>query len=514
MTEKILHTKSFKNFFGISPTTDHTYVHLDFKIYDSSKIVPAQLEETKIYCSFRTCIWDYSNEWEDKLTGIRFIKYGNQQWDTKLIGDQALSDIGCALAKYSKLKKLLLNLNSNEVGHYGTQDLLIELANCAHLTTLILDLGSNKVRNQGLIRLCSALPNCSNLSTISINLRDNYIGDESMSSFNYLAKLNNLSNLTINLDKNQIGSIGYENLICAIYQCSLQFLTLSLCNNKIGKQAFTDFQHELSNNLIVEHINLSLLNNCINEEGLIKIGKGLSQFKQLSSLTLDIKYYYSYKAFSGLCTILADCSNLRFLKLFLWYPDNEQFELFSSIGKLVSISELELNLECLQINDSDISYLGFVIQKLSKLQNLGLYLKGNIIGEEGVISLCESLAQCSKLSRLALDLENNKINRNSVQLLSSKLTDLNNLSTLQICIDNNTLHVLNTLINCNHFSTLAIKGGYSLLQNESLLSNLKFKNNNLRVLIFDIQYQSSINHDALKFKLYKLKRAVHIKFKQ
>ncbi|EWS76184.1 kinase domain protein (macronuclear) [Tetrahymena thermophila SB210] len=306
------------------------------------------------------------------------IKYLDLNLFCNYIKKQGAAELGCALSKCQNLQKLKLSLYNNYLQDEGAYNLISPLKACLNLVFLDIDLTDNQIGPAGCLSLGLSLSKLESLLDLNLNLSSNSIGDEgaqnllsnsdnfqSLKSLNLqilnckigvsgsqnlgysLVKIANLEDLTINISYNNMQSEGLKSLCSSFFNNEQSQIKLSLdakSINLFNNHEF-DFQSVFSLNFSLKSLSICLfIDSCLNYINIKNFGLGLSNCKNLSTLSLEIYNGQDQFEENDLYSALAQCKSLNhlFISIEQRYGENEFTENFRQkclkLKRLVKLS--------------------------------------------------------------------------------------------------------------------------------------------------------------------------------
>ena len=365
------------------------------------------------------------------------------------ITEKAAEALASVISSNSGLEKLYLGNNQLQLG-------IIEIAKrLKDISSLkVLDLSNNNITKQVADELVATIKISKSLEKLWLN--GNHLGSSAIVVINAVEKISLLKELCLNDSKNRseelapaISSVVAKNkslevlslrdnglnddgvikISESLCKCS-KLKVLNLQNNNITEKAAEALAYIISSNRGLEEIYLG--NNQL-QLGVIKIAKRLKDISSLKVLDLS-NNNISEQAADELAAVIKISKSLEKL----WLDGNHLGS--STIVVIIALQEIS-SLRQLYLNDSKnrseelAPAISSVVAKNKSLEVLSL--RDNGLNDDSVITIAQSLCDHSKLK--ALNLQNNNITEKAAEALASVISCNSRLEKL--CLGNNQLQL-------------------------------------------------------------------------
>ena len=336
------------------------------------------------------------NRSEELASALKSIILGNKSMQSLLLNDNNFNDGGIAkiaqsLCKHTKLK--MINLRSNNITEKAAEALASIISSNTGLEQLYL--GNNTIQ-LGVIKLAKALKKLSSLKVLDLgnNNVPEEAGDELAAAIKSNSSLEKLW-----LFGNHLGSSTVM-IVNALKQITtLNVLDLNSNQNR-SEELAPALTSIISTNGPME--NLSLSNNNLNDDGVIKIAQSLCKHTKLKVINLQSNNI-TEKAAEALASIISSNTGLEQL-----YLDNNTIQLgvITISTALTNISLLKvLDLDNNNIHEEAADELSAAIRANNSLEKL--CLGGNRLGSSTVM-IVNALKQITTLKELNLNGNQNR----------------------------------------------------------------------------------------------------------
>ena len=318
------------------------------------------------------------------------------------LNDDGVIKIAQSLCKQTKLK--MINLQSNNITEKSAEPLSSIISSNTGLQELYLD---NNQLQLGINKISTALTTISSLKVLDLD--NNSIPEEAADKLSAAIRANN-SLEKLWLGGNHLGSSSVM-IVNALKQVST-LRVLNLNNNQNTSEKLAPALTSLiSYNKSTERLSLS--DNNLNDDGVIKIAQSLCKHTKLKIINLRSNNI-TEKSAEALASIISSNTELQEL-----YLDNNQLQL--GINKISTALTTMSSLKVLDLDNNSIpeeaaDKLSAAIRANNSLEKL--WLGGNHLGSSSVM-IVNALKQLSSLR--VLNLNNN---RNRSEELAPALTSL------------------------------------------------------------------------------------------
>jgi hypothetical protein len=334
----------------------------------------------------------------------------------------------------NKITKLTLSTFSHmERLHFCINNSLAEFEQCfksleifTNLNELIIDLPYSNLTNNEALIIAETLQNFTHLESLELNLSKNKIDDDgAIAIANVIIKLVKLKHLDLDLEDNDFTFKAISHIFYGLVK------------------KLPNLNHDLKV-LLIKH-NIKSNNNI---KFLISHTSSKSFDSSNLKITLDTKNIFDDSFYDTIKTILEDLSELSAFSYCLehiWFENNiidnrEVSKIIKLFEKLTYIKEIELDLDSMNMGNTNAIKFIKAIQKLSNLDSLYLNLKNNNISNEFATEINKILRDnLTNLKNLKLILRNNHIGRNYALQIFQTLRNNSQLNCLLVDLENNSL---------------------------------------------------------------------------
>ena len=404
------------------------------------------------------------NELIQQISTVTTLRKLNLRGNKLIKGNtQALASV---IANNNELEELYLGTNNLQSGVINISTALKKLSSLK-----VLDLGNNNVPEEAADELSVAIR--ANNSLEKLWLGGNHLRSSTVMIVNALMQVTTLKELNLNNNRNRSEELAPALTSIISDNKSMQSLSLndnnlnddgvikiaqSLCkhtklkminlrSNNITEKAAEALASIISSNTGLEQL---YLGNNIIHLGVIKLAKALKKLSSLKVLDLG-NNHIPEEAGDELAAAIRANSSLEKLWLFGNHLGSSTVMIVNALKQVTTLKVLNLNNN--QNRSKELApALTFIISTNRSMENL--LLSNNNLNDNGVIKIAQSLCKHTNLKKI--NLRSNNITKKSAEALASIISS--NTGLEQLHLDNNTIQlgVIKMLTALTNISSLKV----------------------------------------------------------